>query len=54
MENGGWVIVDFKTDTDSSSESGARREQYRRQLQWYGYALQRLTGLPAKAYLLEV
>jgi len=54
IENGVWVIVDFKTDTDSSSDSGARREQYLRQLQWYGYALERLTGLRANAYLLEV
>ena len=54
IENGAWVIVDFKTDADSSSDSGARRAQYLRQLQWYGYALQRLTGIPAKAYLLEV
>jgi ATP-dependent helicase/nuclease subunit A len=54
IENGAWVIVDFKTDADSSSDSGARRGQYLRQLQWYGYALQRLTGIPAKAYLLEV
>jgi ATP-dependent helicase/nuclease subunit A len=54
IENGAWVIVDFKTDTDSSSDSGARRAQYLRQLQWYGYALERLTGIPAKAYLLEV
>jgi ATP-dependent exoDNAse (exonuclease V) beta subunit len=54
IENGAWVIVDFKSDTDSSSDSGARRGQYLRQLQWYGYALERLTGLRAKAYLLEV
>jgi len=53
IENGAWVIVDFKTDADSSSDS-ARRGQYLRQLQWYGYALERLTGLRAQAYLLEV
>jgi ATP-dependent helicase/nuclease subunit A len=54
IDDGAWVIVDFKTDTDSISDSGGRRAQYSRQLQWYGYALERLTGLRAKAYLLEV
>jgi ATP-dependent helicase/nuclease subunit A len=54
IEDGAWVIVDFKTDSDSSSDAGVRRGQYLRQLQWYGYALERLTGFRAKAYLLEV
>ena len=50
VENGAWVIVDFKTDADIS----AVRNQYNRQLQWYASALSRLTGLPARAYLLGV
>jgi ATP-dependent helicase/nuclease subunit A len=50
VENGAWVIVDFKTDADMS----AVRNQYNRQLQWYASALSRLTGLPARAYLLGV
>jgi ATP-dependent exoDNAse (exonuclease V) beta subunit len=50
VENGAWVIVDFKTDADMS----AVRNQYDRQLQWYASALSRLTGLPARAYLLGV
>jgi ATP-dependent exoDNAse (exonuclease V) beta subunit len=50
VEDGAWVIVDFKTDTDISGH----REQYQRQLQWYACALNRLTGLPARAYLLGV
>lgn len=50
VENGAWVIVDFKTDADIS----AVRDQYKRQLQWYASALSRLTGLPARAYLLGV
>jgi ATP-dependent exoDNAse (exonuclease V) beta subunit len=54
VENGAWVIVDFKTDGDSGSGSRARRDQYLMQLQWYGYVLERLTGLRARAYLLEV
>jgi ATP-dependent exoDNAse (exonuclease V) beta subunit len=50
VEDGGWVIVDFKTDADISGQ----RAQYQRQLQWYASALSRLTGLPARAYLLGV
>jgi ATP-dependent exoDNAse (exonuclease V) beta subunit len=50
IEAGVWVIVDFKTGADIS----AHQEHYRRQLQWYAAALSRLTGLPARAYLLAV
>lgn len=50
VENGRWVIVDFKTDADVLE----RRTQYERQLQWYGFALTELTKMPAEAYLLEV
>jgi ATP-dependent helicase/nuclease subunit A len=50
VENDQWVIVDFKTDADTSE----RRAQYERQLQWYGFALVELTKMPARAYLLEI
>ncbi len=50
VEDGAWVVVDFKTDADISGQ----RTQYQRQLQWYASALRRLTGLPARAYLLAV
>jgi ATP-dependent helicase/nuclease subunit A len=50
LENGRWIVVDFKTDADSS----ARREQYDRQLQWYSYALSKLTGQPAIGVLLGI
>ena len=50
VEDGAWIIVDFKTDAGSPG----RREQYERQLQWYGYALAKLTGMPARAWLLGV
>jgi len=50
VENNAWVIVDFKTDADIAGHS----PQYQRQLQWYASALSRLTGLPARAYLLAV
>jgi ATP-dependent exoDNAse (exonuclease V) beta subunit len=50
VEDDAWVIVDFKTDVDVSGHG----DQYQRQLQWYASALSRLTGLPARAYLLGV
>jgi ATP-dependent exoDNAse (exonuclease V) beta subunit len=51
VENSAWVIIDFKTDADIS---GRPSDQYQRQLQWYAHALSRLTGWPARAYLLGV
>ncbi len=50
VENGEWVVVDFKTDADAPE----RRARYERQLQWYAYALAELTGIPARTYLLGV
>ncbi len=50
VENGQWIIVDFKTDADLEQ----RRESYERQLQWYAYALLQLTGMASRAYLLGV
>jgi ATP-dependent helicase/nuclease subunit A len=50
VEEGRWVVVDFKTDADSP----AIRAQYERQLQWYAYALTTLTRMPATAVLLRV
>jgi ATP-dependent exoDNAse (exonuclease V) beta subunit len=50
IENDEWVIVDFKTDADLEEP----RASYERQLQWYAYALTRLTGKPAHAFLLGV
>ena len=56
VEDGTWIIVDFKTDVDFKTgvDTTARREQYERQLQWYAYALTRLTGMPARAHLLSL
>jgi ATP-dependent helicase/nuclease subunit A len=42
-----WVVVDFKTDTIAST-------RYERQLQWYVYALAKLTGRAATGHLLQV
>jgi ATP-dependent exoDNAse (exonuclease V) beta subunit len=49
VEHGVWQIVDFKTDADAE-----RRAQYERQLQWYAFALQKLSGMAARAALLHV
>ncbi len=50
LEQGQWVIVDFKTDQDPT----ARLDQYRRQMSWYVHALQQTTGTPAYGVLLRV
>jgi ATP-dependent exoDNAse (exonuclease V) beta subunit len=50
VENGAWVVVDFKTDADASERSA----QYQRQLRWYAYALTRLTGMESRAILLGI
>jgi ATP-dependent exoDNAse (exonuclease V) beta subunit len=50
FENDAWVVVDFKTDADVKT----RQSAYERQLQWYAYALTKLTGLPATAWLLGI
>jgi ATP-dependent exoDNAse (exonuclease V) beta subunit len=50
VEQGAWVVVDFKTDADP----GDRRAQYARQLGWYAYVLAKLTGMRARGVLLGV
>lgn len=50
VENGQWVVVDFKTDADAS----VRRAQYERQLQWYAFALEQLTSMPTRGVLLGI
>jgi len=47
IENARWVVVDFKTDDRDVA-------RYARQLQWYLYALRKLTHLEAAGYLLHV
>jgi len=49
LENGEWTIVDFKSDAELSSN----QLRYQRQMQWYCYALSKLTDLPAQAILLR-
>ena len=50
LEDGGWVIVDFKTDLDLEDH----RDKYCRQVAWYQLALEQLTGLPARGVVLGV
>jgi ATP-dependent exoDNAse (exonuclease V) beta subunit len=47
LEPDRWIVVDFKTDTTASA-------RYERQLQWYVYALAKLTGRDATGHLLQV
>jgi ATP-dependent exoDNAse (exonuclease V) beta subunit len=42
-----WVVVDYKSNP-------GERAKYRRQLQMYGFALQRATGKPARGILVEI
>jgi ATP-dependent exoDNAse (exonuclease V) beta subunit len=50
LEDGAWTIVDFKSDADLK----AKRAHYRRQLQWYGAALERITGQPVRGWILGI
>ena len=44
LENGAWVIVDFKTDAVAGAEAAVRAAVYRPQLCLYALALEQLTG----------
>ena len=43
LENGEWILVDYKTDAADEKEL---LERYTLQLQWYAHALERITGHP--------
>ncbi len=47
VEHDRWVVVDFKSDTGDFA-------RYERQLQWYLYALSKLTGKAAAGFLLRI
>ncbi len=49
-DEGGWVVVDFKTD----AEMGTVQDVYRRQVALYVDAIARATGRPARGVLLRV
>ena len=60
-KDGRWIVVDWKTDLgdldapagagDGAAEGPTRGEAYRRQVRWYCYALEQLTGAPASGRL---
>ena len=47
LEDGAWVVVDFKSEALAPA-------RYERQVQWYLHALSKLTGRPAGGYLLRI
>jgi len=47
LEGDRWVVVDFKTDAATSA-------RYEHQLQWYVYALAKLSGRDGTGYLLRI
>ncbi|MBL8175883.1 MAG: UvrD-helicase domain-containing protein [Bryobacterales bacterium] len=49
-EEGRWVIVDFKTDAETSGLAA----EYKAQLAWYALAMQRTKGQAVQCYLLAV
>ena len=49
-QEGGYVVVDFKTDADPNAQS----ERYERQLAWYLFAVERMMGARATGILLGV
>jgi ATP-dependent helicase/nuclease subunit A len=48
VEEGRWVVVDFKTTQDLD----AHRENYSRQLQWYAFAVQQIRGVEVESWIL--
>ena len=50
LEGEEWMVVDFKTDTDPSAHLTA----YERQVAWYAYALETITGQPAGGTLFAI
>jgi len=49
LEGDTWTVLDFKTDAELASS----QNRYERQVQWYAYALSKLTGLPTRGVLLR-
>ena len=46
LEDGGWILLDYKTDITRDREALVRH--YRKQLAIYALALERITGLPVR------
>ncbi len=52
IENGGLVVLDFKTDRINRSQTAERAAYYRPQLDAYAAALERIMGMPVREKLL--
>ena len=53
MEDGAWVLVDYKTDR--IEDENAFIQRYQQQIDWYARALEIITGTPVKArYLYSI
>jgi ATP-dependent exoDNAse (exonuclease V) beta subunit len=50
LEDGNWLIVDFKTD----AENLQRVDRYKRQLAWYMHSVERTTQMQARGYLFHL
>lgn len=50
LEHDEWVVVDYKTDRDPFE----RTDAYRRQMAWYLFALEQITGREARGVLLSI
>lgn len=46
MENGQWILLDYKTDRITDEKAFIQR--YAMQLEWYARALERITAIPVK------
>ncbi|MDP2891744.1 MAG: helicase-exonuclease AddAB subunit AddA [Bacillota bacterium] len=47
-EDGGWVLIDYKTDLATREDIEALRQRYALQMDAYRKALEKLTGMPVK------
>ncbi len=50
IEDGGWVLLDYKTDRET--DAAALTDRYGNQLRLYALALERITGLPVRCIVL--
>lgn len=48
MEDGAWVLVDYKTDRLSGGDPGEIQKMYQKQLSLYAKALKKITGISVK------
>jgi ATP-dependent helicase/nuclease subunit A len=48
QDRDGFVVIDYKTDDVTGEQIEQRRGTYRRQVQLYRDAIQKLTGIPVR------